>query len=140
LAEFCFKNKSKGLYQAYCKLCKRDYNKVWYSNETNRTNQIARASKNNATYLEEAWRWKIEYVAENGGCSWDGCDIDNPVMIEFDHIDRSDKTQAISTMIARGRPLSAIKEEAKKCRLLCANHHRLWTAEQMNYKIYTLML
>lgn len=40
----------------------------------------------------------------------------------FDHIDPSTKTMAVGTYISK-RMYAKAREEAKKCRLLCANCH-----------------
>jgi len=133
---FYWKNKAKGKRQSYCKDCKKEYNRKWYANPANRANQRRRVSVNNKKYLEAASAWKIAYVAKHGGCSWDGCDIDNPVMIEFDHLDGSDKSGEIANMFRRGCSIKKIEAEAAKCRLLCANHHRLRTAMQFQWEIY----
>jgi len=53
----------------------------------------------------------------------------HPDAIHFDHIDPSTKKREISTMW--GYSKEAIKEEMKKCRLLCANCHAEHTAKQM---------
>lgn len=134
-SEFPFRNKAQGIRQGYCKECKKEYNKTWYSNEKNRAGQIARASKNGKIYLDRLFAWKVEYVANHGGCSWEDCEVKHPVMIEFDHIDRAEKTYDISVMIRKGMSIQMIEKEAEKCRLLCANHHRLHTAHQMGWRI-----
>ena len=132
---FPFRNKAKGLHQNYCKDCKKLYNKTWYSNDTNRANQIRRASDNRKVYVEKLIDWKISYVEEQGGCSYSGCDVKDPIMIDFDHIDPTNKSMDVSTMISRGYGLDKIKDEATKCQLLCANHHRLKTAEQIGWRM-----
>lgn len=133
--EDCFpwKNRQEGIRQPYCKPCKSEYNKKWYSNKENRQNQIDRAAKNKKIYILKYIEWKSNYVIDNGGCSYEGCKIDNPIMIDFDHLDRSKKFMDIGQMVRRGVPLGKVKKEAEKCRLLCANHHRLHTAEQMGW-------
>lgn len=128
-----WKNQANGIRQPYCKECKKAYNQKWYANAQNRQNQITRAAVNKKKYMQRMMEWKAEYIKQHGGCSYEGCDIENPVMIDFDHLDRTTKTLDIGSMFSRGYNLSVIEEEASKCRLLCANHHRLWTAEQMGW-------
>ncbi len=136
LVDFAAKNKSQGTYQAYCKECKKLYNKTWYAKEQNRSGQITRAVANKKKYALEVMEWKAAYVAEMGGCSYQGCDVVNPIMIDFDHLDRDQKQDAVGNMVRLGYTLEKIKQEAAKCRLLCANHHRLWTAEQMGWAAF----
>lgn len=131
---FCWKNKARGRRSPSCKECKNKYNKNWYSSEDNRQKQITRAKTRNAVHWQSLSDWRNEYIKWRGGCSYEGCEVDNPVMIDFDHISREDKEWNVSEMIVRGMPIHKIEKEADKCRLLCANHHRLWTAEQMGWR------
>jgi len=54
--------------------------------------------------------------------------------LEFDHISRSSKIKAISMLIKEGNSWKMIKEEVKKCMLLCSNCHRLKTYENKDWK------
>lgn len=135
LEDFAAKNKSKGTYQAYCKECKKLYNATWYSKEQNRKGQIERAAKNGTARKLLALQWKYDYLLEKK-CCVASCTNNNPLGLELDHLDRNTKKMAVSEMIRRGYPLDAIKAEAEKCRVICAYHHAIWTAEQMNHSMY----
>ncbi|WPH58329.1 hypothetical protein SEA_ALONE_1 [Streptomyces phage Alone3] len=52
--------------------------------------------------------------------------------MEFDHLDRATKTAEISYLIPRAS-LERLQEELSKCRVLCANCHRIHTAHQLGY-------
>lgn len=52
-------------------------------------------------------------------------DVDNMVCFDFHHINKKDKEEAVSELLAKSRPFKIIEEEAKKCVLLCACCHRL---------------
>jgi len=52
-----------------------------------------------------------------------------PVAMDYDHIDPTTKSNNITTLVQRRRKWAVIEEELKKCRLLCANCHRLETHE-----------
>ena len=60
-------------------------------------------------------------VAEAGGCcavcGYDRCMVN----LHFHHVDPSTKSFALS--VATGKALSKLREEAKKCVLVCANCH-----------------
>ena len=74
------------------------------------------------------WRYLRRY-----GCK--ECGIKDPIVLEFDHRDMSDKKDNISSLIYRDS-YSAVKDEIRKCDILCANCHRRRTAKQQQ-KWYT---
>lgn len=73
-----------------------------------------------------SWRYKKL-------CGCKNCGNKNPVVLEFDHIDRKSKIRPVSHLINEGYSLSVVKEEIRKCDVLCANCHRIRTAKQLNY-------
>lgn len=66
----------------------------------------------------------LEYLQENP-CVM--CGQDDPIVLDFDHIDPSTKTKGISKMLSGHYGWNKISEEIKKCRVLCANCHRRHT-------------
>jgi len=74
----------------------------------------------------------LEYVAEKGCCE---CGERDPRVLEFDHIDPSDKLYDISKLFANGYSWGAekLREEIRKCRVICANCHRKHTIIQQEY-------
>ena len=54
--------------------------------------------------------------------------------LEFDHIDRSLKIKAISMLIKENNSWKMVKEEIKKCMLLCSNCHRIKTYENKDWE------
>jgi hypothetical protein len=70
------------------------------------------------------------------GCEWPDCDfiIENAHQLDWDHLDKSTKTEAVSVLIHAGYSHARVLEERKnKCRCLCANHHRIHTATQLGW-------
>lgn len=51
----------------------------------------------------------------------------HPIVMDFDHLDPSQKSMNLSRMIRQSKPWSAIELEMAKCELVCANCHRLRT-------------
>mgnify|MGYP001611309786 CR=1 FL=1 len=62
------------------------------------------------------------------------CDIDNPVLLDFDHLDPSTKTMNITDELCK--PIENLIPEVMKCQLLCANCHRLKTLKYGEYDAY----
>lgn len=79
--------------------------------------------------------------AELGQCSV--CkrklDVHDPAAFsafDFDHIDRSTKTCNISRMVSKTCSEERLLREIAKCRLLCANCHRIHTRQQMGQFVH----
>lgn len=74
----------------------------------------------------------LRYLASNG-C--EECGERDPRKLEYDHIDPSTKGKTISRLIIDGSSWTSprMREEVEKCRVLCANCHRVHTVEQQNY-------
>lgn len=88
-----------------------------------------RKNKKNASraYLREfSWRYK-----QLCGCKH--CGIINPQVLQYDHIDPTNKLLMVSQMIQSSFSLKTVKEEIRKCQILCANCHLIKTSKQFNY-------
>jgi hypothetical protein len=66
--------------------------------------------------------WANDYKESNGGCAL--CDEDDPLCLEFHHVDEDEKTRSISTLIAYNPSKKRLLEEIEKCAILCRNCHR----------------
>ena len=53
------------------------------------------------------------------------CYENNPACLEFHHINPDTKYHPVSDLVARGYSKRTILLEVKKCRVLCANCHRI---------------
>ena len=56
-----------------------------------------------------------------------------PECMDFDHRDPTQKTRAVSAMVATVQAKATILAEIAKCDLICANCHRIRTARQLNW-------
>lgn len=74
----------------------------------------------------------LRYLAKKG-CESCGCH--DPRVLEFDHLDPKKKHKTISLLISQGYSWSSdvVRREVRKCRVLCANCHRLHTVIQQGY-------
>ena len=61
----------------------------------------------------------------------------NPSALEFDHINPKTKIGEVSKMVHANFSVKKLKEEIRKCRVLCSNCHKIKTSEQQfdfNYR------
>jgi len=65
------------------------------------------------------------------------CGEGDPVVLEFDHRDGQDKTNAIAQLVINNWSWENIFAEMQKCEVRCANCHRRKTASQFGYKRFT---
>ena len=130
LSEFNFRNKSKGTYCSWCQECFRSYERVRWA-EAEQSDELKKRHKRNS-YLSRLrnqqfiWDYLMSHPCE---C----CGEKDPVVLQFDHIDRTGKTIGISVASRSCASIERIKEEISKCRVLCANCHMRRTAKQMGW-------
>ena len=125
LENFAWHRKEKGTYQSYCRPCQRKYRRRHYLQ--NKQKYIDKAKKWDEKTRKEFYLW-----LKTKSCQ----DCGNPDfrVLEFDHV-RGSKKMPISQMIARfGK--NVLQEEIKKCDIVCANCHRIRTAEREGYYKY----
>jgi hypothetical protein len=60
------------------------------------------------------------------------CGETNPVVLDFDHIDRATKSREVAWFIRR-QDLVGLAAEIAKCEVRCANDHRRKTARDLGY-------
>jgi hypothetical protein len=88
--------------------------------------EVARSwiSKNHLLWKRIRYQvWFEQYKSEKFRCVI--CKNDNPVVLEFHHLDPKKKKYNISTMIYQCMKLIDIQAELKKCIVLCSNCHAL---------------
>lgn len=111
-------------YSYYCKGCTSDRAKKYYRNgEGVRSKAIERAK----VAKQEARTFVLDYLRSHP-CS---CGEARPACLDFDH--QRDKVMNISYMVAHGYSIDSIKLEIEKCQVLCANCHRVKTAEDFGW-------
>jgi hypothetical protein len=98
-------------------------------NQKYRLNKIEHRKKQFQKLRELVWRHK-----KLCGCVL--CSNKDPRVLDYDHLDSSNKQEDISRMINRGNSIKTLKNEIRKCRILCANCHRIKTFEDRGYWIH----
>lgn len=76
-------------------------------------------------------RIKLYSYLDNHPCVC--CGEKDPIVLEFDHLDPSNKHIAVSNAVCNGWSWKRIYSEIEKCQVLCANCHRRKTALQFEW-------
>jgi hypothetical protein len=61
------------------------------------------------------------------------CGEQDPVVLDFDHVDPNHKRQTVSFLARSGYPWATVMAEVDKCQIRCANCHRRRTAIQFDW-------
>ena len=101
IEQFVWRDKKKGTRRSHCKECHSNYMKERYYSKKN-----------------EIYSFKKQCKCEK--CGYDKC----PEALDFHHIDPNEKEGQIARMITSSYGLDKVKDEIKKCIVLCANCHR----------------
>jgi hypothetical protein len=112
LDEFNNHKSTKNQKSAWCKSCILERSKEYYVK--NKTKQLVKYQKERQTLIFD--------LKKDKKC--EKCGETNPIMLDFHHIDPTNKTSEISDLVKRRKERKEIEEEIKKCIVLCANHHR----------------
>lgn len=70
----------------------------------------------------ELREWLTEYKRES--CQCERCGEDHPACLDFHHPDGVEKRDGVARMVNRAFSKTSIREEIRKCVVLCANCHR----------------
>ena len=119
------KTKKDGL-NPKCRECYNAYMKAWYQKPGNKKKQVTRSEASRAKAIHKGrtliWNYLLAHPCET-------CGESDPVVLEFDHLDRDDKEYSVSAMFDLS--VEKIQKEIDKCRVLCANCHRRHTTIQL---------
>ena len=123
----CFDKQPGGKFGVHsrCKPCRSQENKDRLKDPKVRKEMNARRNQSVSAAREFVARYLI-----GKKCS---CGYGDPRALEFDHLDPATKTKSISEMVSEGSAVETILKEIAKCRILCANCHRIHTIQQMGY-------
>ena len=125
LEAFGFRNLAAGRRHRACKTCVAAYGRQHY--DANRLEYISRNNKRSRaltyTLREQVW----QYIA---GRACVDCSEADPVVLDFDHVDPTEKRQTIYRLVHQAYSWNAILAEIEKCEVRCANCHRRHTAAQ----------
>ena len=122
----CRESKSRGAFsrraaakdglQGCCKACQAAMDRVNYARNPDRRARILRANERRRR-VQTA---RLQEIKAAAGCA--DCGERDPVVLDFDHREGSDKLGDVATMT--GGPWRTIEAEVAKCDVVCANCHR----------------
>lgn len=98
--QFNFRNKAKGTRRSECKECHTAYMRQKYQEKKDEIQEL-----------------KSQYSCAK-------CGDTRGYVLDFHHIDPTEKEDSIARMISNNYELNKVYDEIKKCVVLCANCHR----------------
>ena len=126
--------KNKDGISSICRECSNTYSKKFYNeNKKKHKNKVNERSKKIILFNKQK---EYDYYKAN---PCDDCGNNNPIVLEFDHRDKTNKICEVSSMLNRSCSWSTIKKEIDKCDVRCANCHRIKTSIQQNWYSKLLM-
>jgi hypothetical protein len=131
LEEFTWKLKAKGLKHSSCRECMRLY--IQKHSKRNTDYYVKKARRRNKAIREESHKRVFEYFSTHPCVD---CGETDPIVLEFDHIERKNKDAEVSAMVSSLKSWEKIAEEIEKCEVRCANCHRRRTAKQQGWYLY----
>lgn len=133
-SEYFFRDKKTGRLHSQCKQCyslKRRTNWELYYNKHGskyRENAVKRSARLKAKLRLQM----LDYLSDKSCVI---CGYSDSRALEFDHINPNSKTIGIAKAMSDIWSWNRILEEIDKCQILCANCHKIKTAEeQLWYK------
>jgi hypothetical protein len=131
--EFNWKYKAKGKRCATCRDCMRLYIRNHYNDNVDY--YVKKALRRKKSYMMETYKRLLNYFQAHPCVD---CGETDPVVLEFDHINRKEKLMEVSKLVSLQRPWRIVFAEINKCQVRCANCHRRKTAKEQNWNLYLL--
>lgn len=129
--QFPWRNKSKGLIGYCCSTCTNSRSRKWF--EDNSEKQISRARNRTSKVRLENNIKLLEFFKTNPCVD---CNESNPLVLDFDH--QRDKLFCIKEK-TDSMSWDKLQEEISKCKVRCANCHRIKTAKEKQTCMYKLL-
>ena len=120
-----FNKRANGRCYAYCKACQSVYARNHYVNHI--PAYYKRRLDSNQRSILRNRSFAIEHLRTHPCVD---CGENDPIVLEFDHIDPSTKVDAVSDLIRCAYSLERVKSEMERCEVRCVNCHRRRTARQ----------
>lgn len=93
-----------------------EYKRKWHQENKERRLAAKKARR------DKIYEWFDEYKSSLKCVK---CGFDNPIALDFHHIDSKEKENSIATMVHDGCTKEKLIEEMQKCIVICSNCHRI---------------
>lgn len=130
LDEFHNRAKAKDGKQTRCKDCNKAQRKAYYKTAhgkaKNNATSIAYNRGVRTTHRHQLYEYLLAHPCVD-------CGEADPIVLEFDHLDPSEKLFDVARACRNGYRWDKVLAEIKKCVVRCANCHKRRTAEQFGW-------
>lgn len=132
-ADFFVRDKSNNRMHSQCKACYKDKRKAFmadhYKKYGDQYRERARVRKLAIKKLRQE-----QLYDHMKGKACEHCGISDIRVLEFDHLEPKLKTFGISKAVTNGYSWDIIMKEIEKCRILCANCHKIVTSQSQKWR------
>lgn len=118
--------------RAQCKSCYRARQRNRYDEMDDEEMQhlVTRQRAHQLKFIERQMTRVVAYLLEHPCVD---CGEADPIVLDFDHRDPSEKVASVCHLLNKRRPWKAVKAEIEKCDVRCANCHRRKTATEAGH-------
>lgn len=132
LTEYFIKDKKSGRLHSQCKQCYAAKRKLYYAEHYKKYGDKYRLRANARKALIRS-QLRTQLLAYLSDKSCVVCGMSDPRTLDFDHLEQAEKSFGVAKAMSNIMPWDVILQEIKKCQILCANCHRIRTAEQFGW-------
>lgn len=117
LSEFCNDKRSLDGKASNCKSCGREFNRISYQKHKEKR------LEENKKYNQIKRNFFLDYLSKQKCVD---CGDDRILVLQFDHLEPRNSGKCVTEMVYT-HGLEKLKEEIKKCEVVCANCHSIRT-------------
>lgn len=125
-SEYSWKNAAKGKQHSFCKECHSAYRHSHYLN--NKDKYLKKAKRWNGRQTQILRKFIFEYLSAHPCVDCGNSDLR---VLDFDH--QGEKFMSICNMVRACYSQAMIEKEIQKCKVRCANCHRIKTFKKGNF-------
>lgn len=127
LDSYNFRDKEHKKIRGICKECENHHKANWY--QKNKEHHKSKVYERRRKTKEDVRAFLLDYL-QSHPCT--RCGESDPRVLEFHHV-RGKKRHNVGHMVGQGYGIKVIQKEIAKCEVLCANCHRIKTAEEQGW-------